>query len=168
LTRIPSRPSWMPIGPQGTFALCKAKEARIALCNEKVSLPPRTDMLVPPGFWRGFFFGPQPRKSCSAGSSSEFLFLPSNRVRCIAPPSGGGWLRLSYAIAIHAPIEARRKSRPSWRGSCWAGESRKREHRLAGRSTTMIAGGDDGRRQGAGRCRQRGRDGPPSKQHRPS
>jgi hypothetical protein len=50
----------MPIGTQGTFALCKAKEARIALCNEKVSLPPRTDMLVPPGFWRGFFFGPQP------------------------------------------------------------------------------------------------------------
>jgi hypothetical protein len=33
---------------------------RIALCNEKVSLPPRTDLLVPPRFWRGFFFGPQP------------------------------------------------------------------------------------------------------------
>ena len=35
--------------------MCKAKEARIALCNEKVSLPPRTDMLVPPRFWAGLF-----------------------------------------------------------------------------------------------------------------
>jgi hypothetical protein len=51
------------LGEEGTFALCKAKEDRIALCNEKVSLPPRTEMLVPPRFWRGFFFGPQPMTS---------------------------------------------------------------------------------------------------------
>jgi hypothetical protein len=33
------------------------------------------------------------------------------------------------------------------------GKIKEREHRLAGRSTTMIAGGDDGRRQGAGKYR---------------
>jgi hypothetical protein len=42
----------------GTFALCNVKEGGIALCNEKASRPPRTQILVPPFFWRGFFFGP--------------------------------------------------------------------------------------------------------------
>jgi hypothetical protein len=43
----------------GAFALCKANEGDIALCNEKVSRPPRIHMLVPPPLWRGFFVGPR-------------------------------------------------------------------------------------------------------------
>src|SRR5215469_13103575 len=52
------RGHFLALGGHGTFALCNVKEGGIALCNEKASRPPRTQMLVPPFFWRGFFFGP--------------------------------------------------------------------------------------------------------------
>jgi hypothetical protein len=40
---------------QGTFALCKAKEDRIALCNEKVSLPPAYRYAAPATVLAGLF-----------------------------------------------------------------------------------------------------------------
>src|SRR5262249_58967263 len=52
------RGHFLALGGHGTFALCNVKEGGIALCNEKASRPSRTQMLVPPFFWRGFFFGP--------------------------------------------------------------------------------------------------------------
>jgi hypothetical protein len=52
------RGHFLALGGHGTFSLCNVKEGGIALCNEKASRPPRTQMLVPPFFWRGFFFGP--------------------------------------------------------------------------------------------------------------
>jgi hypothetical protein len=50
------------------------KEGGIALCNEKASRPPRTQMLVPPFFWRGFFFGPfsTTRAAQSRAASARF------------------------------------------------------------------------------------------------
>jgi hypothetical protein len=50
--------------------LCNVKEGGIALCNEKASRPPRTQILVPPFFWRGFFFGPF---STTAKTSVQYL-----------------------------------------------------------------------------------------------
>jgi hypothetical protein len=58
------------LGGHGTFALCNVKEGGIALCNEKASRPPRTQILVPPFFWRGFFFGPF---STTAKTSVQYL-----------------------------------------------------------------------------------------------
>jgi hypothetical protein len=51
----PRRGLFFALGEKGTFALCKAKEDRIAPCNEKVSLPPAYRYAGPATVLAGLF-----------------------------------------------------------------------------------------------------------------
>ena len=71
--------------------MCNVKEGGIALCNENASRPPRTQILVPPFFWRGFFFGPF---STTAKTSVQYLLeLQRDWARTETYDATTGWQR---------------------------------------------------------------------------